>query len=246
MSKSPLAATQNRDSRRAIWGWSMYDWANSAFTTTVLAGFFPVFFRRVYNEGAPPVVVTSRLAMASSLSILVVVLMAPILGAVFDAAARRKWALTVFMLLGSGATAVLATVGRGNWLSAAAFFALANVGFSMGNVFYDSLLLAVAAESQRDRVSALGYALGYLGGGLLFLVNVVMVLNPALFHIRDADQAVRLSFLSVALWWVVFTIPLQLWVREPKAPSSAGFARAASGAINELGRTIRELPKQRT
>ena len=189
MPKPELANPLSRESKRAIWGWSLYDWANSAFTTTVLAGFFPVFFKRVYNEGADPVVVTSRLATASSLSILVVVLLAPVLGAIVDVRARRKSALVLFMLVGSGATAVLAYVGRGHWFSAAVVFALANVGFSMGNVFYDSLLLAVAAENQRDRVSALGYALGYLGGGLLFLVNVVMVLKPSLFHIRDADQA---------------------------------------------------------
>ena len=224
----------------------MYDWANSAFTTTVLAGFFPVFFRRVYCEGAPPVVVTNRLASASSLSILVVVLLAPILGAIADGAARRKWALTLFMLVGSGATAVLAAVGKGNWFSAAALFALANVGFSMANVFYDSLLLAVAADNQRDRVSALGYALGYLGGGLLFLVNVVMVLKPALLHIRDADQAVRLSFLSVAIWWVLFTLPLLLWVPEPKTRSSGPLGRAVAGAVRELWTTAKSLPAQRT
>ncbi len=236
----------NRESQRAIWGWSMYDWANSAFTTTVLAGFFPVFFQRVYNDGADHVIVTSRLATASSLSILVVVLLAPIIGAIADVSARRKWVLTLFMLVGSGATAVLAAVGRGHWLSAAALFALANVGFSMGNVFYDSLLLAVAAEHQRDRVSALGYALGYLGGGLLFLVNVVMVLKPALFHIRDADQAVRLSFVSVAVWWVVFTLPLLLWVREPAAERSERLSGVISGAVRELWKTAKSLPNQRT
>jgi len=145
MPKPDLANPRSRESQRAIWGWSLYDWANSAFTTTVLAGFFPVFFKRVYNEGADPVVVTSRLATASSLSILVVVLLAPVLGAIVDVSARRKSALVVFMFVGSGATAALAYVGRGHWFSAAVVFALANVGFSMGNVFYDSLLLAVAA-----------------------------------------------------------------------------------------------------
>ena len=246
MPKPDLASPRSRESKRAIWGWSLYDWANSAFTTTVLAGFFPVFFKRVYNEGADPVVVTSRLATASSLSILVVVLLAPVLGAIVDVRARRKSALVLFMLVGSGATAVLAYVGRGHWFSAAVVFALANVGFSMGNVFYDSLLLAVAAENQRDRVSALGYALGYLGGGLLFLVNVVMVLKPSLFHIRDADQAVRLSFLSVSVWWIVFTLPLLLWVREPPAAASDRLSRAISGAVRELWATAKSLPNQRT
>jgi UMF1 family MFS transporter len=235
-----------RDSKRAIWGWSLYDWANSAFATTVLAGFFPVFFRHVYSRGAPAVVVTSRLASASSLAILAVAILAPILGAIADAAALRKSALAIGMLLGSIATAVLAFIGEGSWLTAALAFAVANIGFSLSNVFYDGLLVSDAKESERDRVSALGYALGYLGGGLLFLVNVAMVLKPSLFHIRNSDVAVRLSFLSVALWWAIFTVPLLRWVREPTATRSAGAIGAVSSALRELWSTAKALPRQRT
>ena len=236
----------SRDSKRAVWGWSLYDWANSSFATTVLAAFFPLYFRKVYSAGAPTVVVTNRLATANSLAILTVVLLAPILGAVADASAKRKWALTLGMLLGCAATAWLAVIGRGDWFAAAAAFALANIGFSLANVFYDGLLVSVAKEGERDRVSALGYALGYLGGGLLFLVNVVMFSKPALFHIHDKDQAVRLSFVSVALWWVVFSVPLLRWVREPMRRPSAGNRSAVSNTLNELWSTAKAIRGQRT
>src|SRR5664280_517584 len=236
----------SNNSKRAIWGWSLYDWANSAFTTTVLAGFFPVFFKHTYSQGESAVVVTSRLATASSLAILVVVVLAPVLGAIADVTAFRKGSLALGMLLGSAATAVLAFIGRGDWWTAALVFAIANIGFSLSNVFYDSLLVSVAKEHERDRVSALGYALGYLGGGLLFLVNVVMVLRPALFHIRDADLAVRLSFISVAVWWIIFTVPLLRWVREPKGEQRLRVGAAVSGVLSELWMTAKALPRQRT
>ena len=237
-----LAASGN--SKRAIWAWSIYDWANSAFATTVLAAFFPLYFRKVYSAGASAVVVTNRLASANSSAILVVVMLAPVLGAVADASAKRKLALTLGMLLGCAATAYLAVVRAGDWFTAAAVFALANIGFSLSNVFYDALLVSVAKESQRDRVSALGYALGYLGGGLLFLVNVVMFSKPALFHIHDKDQAVRLSFLSVALWWALFSLPLLRWVREPKRRTTPGNRSAVSGTLNELWATAKSLRSQ--
>ena len=227
--------------KRAIWGWALYDWANSAFTTTVLAGFFPVFFKHTYSRGQPAVVVTNRLATASSLAILAVVVLSPVMGAIADRRAWRKRALAVGMLLGSVTTALLAFIAPGQWLQAAVVFALANIGFLLSCVFYDSLLVTVAEENERDRVSALGYALGYLGGGLLFLINVVMVLKPGLFHIRDADQAVRLSFLSVAIWWLVFSWPILRHVKEPPAATAAG----ASGVWAQLWHTAKNIPKQR-
>jgi MFS transporter, UMF1 family len=246
MSNSDSTRDTGGASKRAIWGWSLYDWANSAFATTVLAAFFPLFFRSVYCVGAPSVVVTSRLAWANSASVLVIVVLAPVLGALADASARRKWALVFGMLLGSAATAYLALVGRGDWFTAAAVFALANIGFLLSNVFYDALLVSVAKENERDRVSALGYALGYLGGGLLFLVNVVMFTKPSLFMIPDKESAVRASFLSVAIWWAVFTLPLLRWVREPNKRDTHSDKGAVGTALNELWATTKSLPGKRT
>jgi UMF1 family MFS transporter len=149
------------------------------------------------------------------------------------------------MLLGSTSTALLAFIAPGQWLMAACVFAAANVGFSLSNVFYDSLLLTVAGEHERDRISALGYALGYLGGGLLFLVNVAMVLKPSLFHIASADMAVRISFLSVAVWWLVFSIPLLRWVHEPHVATSPNPERASRNVWKELWTTAKSIPKHR-
>ena len=246
MAPSSQSNSANGNSKRAIWGWALYDWANSAFATTVLAAFFPLFFGHFYSRGEPAVVVTSRLAWANSISILIVVVRAPVLGAIADGAAWSKWSLSLGMLLGSSATAALAFIGQGDWLSAVVVFALANVGFSLSNVFYDSLLVSVAKESERNRVSALGYGLGYLGGGLLFLVNVIMWLKPALFHIHDQDRAVGISFLTVAVWWVTFTVPLLRWVREPRGMQGASVGSAVSTALGELWTTARSLPGQRT
>lgn len=232
-------------SKRAVWGWALYDWANSAFATTVLAGFFPVFFKHTYSRGATAVVVTNRLATASSIAILLVVVLAPILGKMADRGAWRKRALATGMLLGCLSTAVLAVIAPGQWLPAAAAFAVANIGFSLGNVFYDSLLVTVSEEHERDRVSALGYALGYLGGGLLFLLNVAMVLKPALFHIANADLGVRLSFLSVAVWWLLFSIPILRWVKEPTVANRSSTDRKGSKVWAGLWRTARAIPGQR-
>lgn len=232
-------------SKRAVWGWALYDWANSSFATTVLAGFFPVFFKHTYSRGESAVVVTNRLASASSMAILLVVVLAPILGKMADCGAWRKRALATGMLLGCLSTAILSVIAPGQWLPAAMAFAIANIGFSLGNVFYDSLLVTVSEEHERDRVSALGYALGYLGGGLLFLINVAMVLKPALFHIANADQGVRLSFLSVAVWWLLFSIPILRWVKEPKAAHRSPSEQARSNVWAGLWRTARAIPGQR-
>jgi len=234
-----------QSAKRAIWGWAVYDWANSAFATTVLAGFFPLFFKNTYSRGQPGVVVTSRLAMATSLAIAVVVVLAPILGAMADRGAWRKRALAGAMLLGTTSTALLAFVAPGQWFVAACVFATANVGFALANVFYDALLVAVAPERQRDRISALGYALGYLGGGLLFVVNVAMVLKPAAFGIASTDLAVRLSFLSVAVWWGAFSVPLLRWVPEPGAAVHVGPAGKNDNAWARLWRTARSIPHRR-
>ena len=225
-------------SKRAIWGWAFYDWANSTFATSVLAGLFPLFFRGYYSKGQPAVVVTNRLAMASALAILVAVVLSPVLGAMADQGGWRKRALAGGMLLGSAMTASLAFIGSGEWFTATLVFALANIGFSLSNVFYDSLLVTVAEENRRDRVSALGYALGYLGGGLLFLVNVIMMTKPALFHISSRDRAVQLSFITVAIWWVGFSLPLLRWVREPP--------KSASGSVwTKLWSTGKTITRQR-
>lgn len=228
-------------SRRTVYAWAFYDWANSAFATTVMAGFFPLFFKEYWNSGVADTVSTFRLGLANSMASLVVVLCAPLLGAIADHLDRRKGFLLLFAALGVVMTGALHFVAAGDWQLAALCYGLAILGFSGGNLFYDALLLGVARPAQLDRVSALGFALGYLGGGLLFAFNVLMVLYPDWFGLPDKATAVRVSFLSVALWWAIFSVPLFLLVPEARAAEAVRARVAITRGLAQLRRTLREI-----
>ena len=201
-------------SKKAIWGWALYDWANSAFATTVMAGFFPIFFKQYWSYGADVNVSTAQLGLGNSVAGLVVALMAPILGAIADKGSAKKKFLVFFAYLGVLMTAALFLVQKGQWAWAVFIYAMGIIGFSGANAFYDSLLPGIVGEEKIDYVSGLGFAMGYLGGGLLFLINVLMTLMPQKFGLADAAAAIRLSFLSVALWWGLFTFFTIFWVPE--------------------------------
>jgi UMF1 family MFS transporter len=232
--------------RRDTVSWALYDWANSAFFTTVLAGFFPVFFQKFWSTGVDPTVSTSRLGFANGIAGLVVALLAPVLGAVADRAGARKRQLVAWTMLGVAGTAALGFIGEGPWWWAAACFAVAAIGANAANIFYDALLLDVAEPKDYDRVSALGYSLGYLGGGLLFAFNVLLTLKPQWFGLDDAAEAVRVSFISVAVWWFLFMLPAALNVRErpPRVPP-AGFLVNARDGLRELRQTLRNVSQYR-
>jgi MFS transporter, UMF1 family len=231
--------------RKAQWGWALYDWANSAFATTVLAGFFPLFFRNFWNEGLPDEVVTFRLGLAHSASGLFILLLAPLLGTLADRSGAKKAFLFGFALLGAAATALLATAPANAWLVATTLFALASIGFSGSMVFTDALLVDVARPNEYERVSALGFGLGYLGGGLLFALNVAMVLKPAVFGLDGKTAAVQWSFVMVGVWWAVFTLPLMRYVRERPARRRLSPGRALADALQELLATLRSLKHHR-
>ena len=225
---------------RTVWSWALYDWANSAFATTVIAGFFPVFFKEYWSEGAEATVTTFRLGMTNGLASLCVALAAPVVGAIADGWGARKRLLLAFAGLGIVMTGGLYFVQQGQWPLAAALYVLAWAGFAGGNVFYDALLVQVAPDSDLDRISSLGFALGYLGGGLLFALNVLMTLNPAWFGLPDAATAVRLSFISVALWWAVFTVPLVLFVHD-EGRAERPLSQAVRVGFRQLAATFRQV-----
>jgi len=231
---------------RPVLAWAMYDWANSAFATTVMAGFFPVFFQKFWSVDVTPTETTSRLGYGNAIAGLVIALLAPILGAIADRGGRRKMFMFTWTLLGVVATGGLYLAAQGEWLLALTLFVFATIGFNGGIVFNDSLLLDVAKPADLDRVSALGYSLGYLGGGLLFLINVIMVSKPALFGLADSAQAVRWSFVTVAAWWLLFTIPIMRVVREPQRGPHLPIGAAISVGFRELGDTIAHLRQYRT
>jgi MFS transporter, UMF1 family len=207
--------------RRPVVGWALYDWANSAFATTVMAGFFPIFFKQYWSVGTEAAVSTFRLGILSGAGSLVIALAAPLLGAMADRGGARLRLLAFFTVIGAAATAGLYAVAQGNWVGAALVYSLAGIGFWGGVIFNDALLVDVAEPPQYDLVSAFGYSLGYAGGGILLLLNVAMVTTPATFGLADAAQAVRVGFLTVAAWWMLFTLPCLIWVREPARASCA-------------------------
>jgi len=230
-----------KENKRAVWSWAFYDWANSAYSTTVMAGFFPLFFKEYWADPHNPSQSTFYLGMANSIASMVVAALAPLLGSVADQGSAKKKFLTFFAFLGVIMTGGLWMVAQGNWQMAVLFYVIATIGFASGNVFYDALLPGLASEERVDAVSSLGFGLGYLGGGLLFLVNVFMYLKPELFGIPDGATAIKLSFLSVAVWWAVFTIPLILFVPEPKNYENIDFNNAIRMGWVQLVQTFKEI-----
>lgn len=230
-----------KDQRRAIWSWACYDWANSAFATTVMAGFFPVFFKSYWSTGASVQQSTFYLGTANSAASIIVAALAPILGAIADRGGYKKGLLIFFAYLGCIMTGCFWFIQTGHWVTAVFLYVTATIGFSGANIFYDSLLPSVASEKRIDFTSSLGFALGYIGGGLLFLINVGMFLKPELFGIADGTQAVRISFLTVAIWWAVFSLPIMLFVKEPEVEQRIPIGKAIGAGFRQLGETFRKI-----
>ena len=231
--------------RRPVIAWALYDWANSAFATTVMAGFFPVFFKQYWSAGTEPTVSTYYLGLGNGVASFAIALLAPMLGAIADRGGARVRMLAFFTLLGAAMTAALYWVTKGDWQTALLVYALASVGFSGGCTFCDSLMTDVSEPREFDMVSAYGFSLGYLGGGLLFAVNVLMTLKPGLFGLTDAAQAVRISFLSVGVWWAVFTLPLLFWVKEQNPPRPLAIGSALRQGFSELKSTVGHIREYR-
>ncbi len=233
------------DNNKTILSWAFYDWANSAFATTVMAGFFPIFFKSFWNTGVTDLVSTARLGIGNSVSGITVALMAPILGAVADRGSAKKRFLLLFALLGVVMTLGLFMVQQGQWLGALVLYVLATIGFSGGNIFYDALIVGVASERKLDMVSALGYSLGYLGGALLFTLNVFMVEKPAVFGLADSTMAVRVAFVTVGTWWALFSVPIFLFVKEPASPQAVSGWKMLRAGITQLTETFRHIRASR-
>lgn len=222
----------------------MYDWANSAFSTTVVAGFFPIFFEKYWSNPDDVIQSTYQLGWANSLASILIAALAPFLGAIADRGSAKKKFLIYFCYMGVIMTCGLYLVQQGQWQFALMLYIAASVGFMGANIFYDSLMPSLAPKEKMDFISSLGFALGYIGGGLLFLINVLMYLNPHWFGIADPSTAIKLSFLSVAVWWGIFTIPLILFVPEPKVDNPQALHKSIIEGYRQLRQTfnhIREL-----
>ncbi len=201
--------------KKRIWAWTMYDWANSAFATTILAAVLPVYFSQVAGSTLPSATIaTSYWSIGLSVSLFLIAIISPILGTISDIARGKKRFLAVFAGIGIVSTALLVLVGTGDWVLASVLGIIGRIGFNGANTFYDSLLPHVAKKEDQDNVSARGYAMGYLGGGLLLAVNIVMI------QLLPGTWGPRLSFLSVAIWWAIFSIPLFRHIPEPRAATA--------------------------
>jgi UMF1 family MFS transporter len=229
------------NTKRSVYSWALYDWANSAYATTVMAGFFPLFFKSYFSAEADVTLSTAQLGLANALSSFVIVLLAPLLGAIADAGSIKKRFLFLFAYLGILMSIALAYVDKGAWEMAVFVYVLGNIGFMGSNVFYDSLLPSVTPEEGFDRISGLGFALGYLGGGLLFALNVAMVQMPESFGLGGAAQAIQLSFISVGVWWALFSLPLLLWVEEPRGNEHHSAVELVTMGYRRLAETFGKI-----
>lgn len=218
--------------RAAQWAWALTAWANHAFATTVLVGFFPIFFDQYWAAKLPGTTSTFYLGLTNSSAAFIVMLLAPWLGALSDRRGEKKLWFGIWSAIGALATAALCLIGAGHWGWALVVFGLGSIGFFAGSSFQDALIVQVADARQTNRVSSLGFALGYLGGGLIFLLNVLLVKFPHWFHIADASTAIRIAFVDVAVWWIVFSLPLFRYVHEA-APT------AIATGWRELWHTLR-------
>ncbi|GLC24557.1 MFS transporter [Roseisolibacter agri] len=241
--------------RAELRAWATYDWAVSSMQTTVMAAVFPIYFVRVASAGLPPGRGAQQLAYANTIAMVVIVALSPMLGALADHSAAKKRFLAAFALVGAAACAGMFTIGHGDVTRASALYAIAMVGASGSMAFYGALLPHVARADEIDRVSTAGYALGYLGGGVLLALNLAWIQLPGSFGLpsgpdltrAQATLPTRLAFLSVAVWWLVFTIPIMRRVAEPPAtrepgePAGRALLSAIGASFVRLAHTAREL-----
>jgi UMF1 family MFS transporter len=242
--------------RPALRAWALYDWANSAVVTTIVAAVFPIYFYRVAGANLPEGTATQRFATATLIAMAALALLAPVLGVLADSIAVKKKLLGLFLGIGAPATAAMFFIYPGDWLLALVLFVIVELSVAGTFVFYDSLLPHIASHDEIDRVSTTGYALGYLGGGVLLALNLAWITFPQWFglphgaDLTDAEATLpsRLAFLSVAVWWVAFSVPLFLRVPEPAiepADSERGFGQTLRETFTQALATVNALRQYR-
>lgn len=221
--------------------WALYDWANSVFFTSVVAAFFPIFYAEYWDKGSPDADILFRLATTTSVIGLISATLAPFLGALADRSGAKQRFLGVCALIGILATASLSFLSPGAWTWALALFALASVGCTLSVVIYDSMITDVSTPKNVDFTSGLGFSLGYLGGGALFVANVAMILNAEKLGFPDKAAATRVAFFSVAVWWFIFSLPLVFGPGIGAPAAGLGWKQSVQKGFSELLGTLRSI-----
>ena len=202
---------------REIKAWISYDLGNSAFATTVLAAFFPIFYNQYWSSNIDSTLSAQYLSWTLVISNLTLLFTAPLIGAITDISKSTKKLFISMVMISIIGTGLLYTLEAGLWLYALIFFGIANYFFSASNVIYDKILVQIASPGIFSKISGYGYAWGYFGGGFLFLINACMSLYPELFGLSSQAEAIRWSFITVSIWWFIFLIPLAVTYKEPSA-----------------------------
>ncbi len=230
---------------KTVFSWALYDWANSAYATVILAGFFPLFFKQYWSDATNVSTSTFQLGLTNSIASTIIVILAPVLGAIADAGNSKKRLLLLFAALGILMSAGLYFVAQHETILALSLFALSIIGFSGSVIFYDALIVGICDKESYDKVSTFGFALGYLGGGILFAFDVYMTLNPAEFGFATSADAVKFSFLTVSVWWFLFSLPLFFNVPEIKASKTTRTGQAIINGFKQLKTTFNNIRKLR-
>ncbi len=228
---------------RAVWSWALYDWAHMGFAVVVMSGFFPVYYTQYWSVGLSRTTATFHLGLINSSASLIILVVAPLLGVLADQTRRFKGLLVAFTVAGAMATVSLVFIPNGGWQVAALVYGIGLLGYLGANVLYDGLLLTVAATARLAQVSSLAYALGYLGGGGLMAFCVILTYRYKAFGLSSSAQALQASFVIAGIWWLLFTLPLLRWVREPVghpagSPMISGF--------RQLVTTVRRVRQHRS
>ena len=225
------------------WSWALVDWGNSAFATVCMAAVLPVFYKTVAAKGVPNVLSTAYWAYANFLAAFIIALFSPFLGAIADSSSYRKKFFVIFTFLGSIGTFIISLTGEGDYIWVALLYILGTIGFSGSEVFYNSFLPLITSPDRRDKLSAYGYALGYLGGGVLLAFDISVILFPSVFGVSSTLSATKFSFITVSLWWILFSMPFILIVKE-KALIAESTVFSIKSKVKEFLKTFYDIVKR--
>jgi UMF1 family MFS transporter len=228
--------------KKTVRAWIWYDWANSAFATTMIAAVMPIFFSDVAAKSLEKNTATAYWGYTESISLIFLVILSPILGTIADKAGKKKQFLRFFTYLGIASSLLMATIGEGEWLWAVALVIIGTLAFASSNIFYDAFLPEIADEKDRDMVSSRGYAFGYIGGGVILALQLVLIQKPDWFGLTTVS-ATQISFASVGVWWFLFSIPLFRHVKETPKKTNESMLKLSKDSIRQVVQTIKQLPK---